>query len=423
MLDRTVAPEFHEIEKLNIRQAEKYDSTNHLPFYFVRSGGQPVIKLEFILSGGTWNEHRAGAAELTSRLLTEGTKSYSSAQISENFDALGAFFEINSGVDFITVNFYFLEKHLQGVLPMIREILEEPTFPNSEFETVKNISFQTLKVNFEKTSFLASKHFRMSLFGESHPYGKIIEPDQIGQLEVSNIAEHYQGAIRGKHTLCLASGQFSDDTLHKLGSFISSLDFGPSAATALEHGIPERQSAVQRIEKEGSVQGSIRIGKTTITPSHDDYFNLMVSNEVLGGYFGSRLMKNIREEKGLTYGIYSQIVNLNHSSFFTIGADVRKELIDQAIDEVKKEIRILRSEPVEWDELQTVRNYLLGQIQSSINTPFALADKFKTIFLRGFDYSYYDGMVETIKSITPDKIMETTEKYLHEDTMNTVVVG
>lgn len=423
MLDRTHPPEFHTIEQLNIRQAQEVQTINNLPFYFVRSGTQRVLKIELILNGGSWFEqHHPGVSSITSKMLSEGTKNYSSSEISEIFDGIGAFFEIGSGSDYVTMSFYLLEKHLIKVLPVIKEILEEPVFPQSELSTIRNISSQSLKVNFQKSSFLSSKLFKQQLYGESHPYGKLVKPEDIDIIKLIDVESHYTNAIKGNILLALVSGNFSDSTLNLLKEFFQER-YLTKKTSENTYSIDSAKSQYKYEEKDDAVQSSIRLGNLSLSPHHSDYFNLLVANETLGGYFGSRLMKNIREEKGLTYGIYSQIVNLNESSHLVIGADVKKDLVNQAIEEVKSEIRILRTEKVGQDELETVKNYLLGQIQSSINTPFALADKFKTIYLRGFDYSYYDKMVETIKNITSDQIMETMNDHMNEEDMYVVVVG
>lgn len=422
MLDRTVPPEFHTIDSLHIRQAEKVPTNNNLPFYFIRSGTQNVLKIEMILKGGSWFENKSGVSSITSKMLSEGTKSYSSIQISESFDGIGAFFEISTGSDYQTLSFYLLEKHLLRILPLIKEILEEPLIPEEELITVKNISSQTLRVNFQKSSFESSKLYRQQLFGDAHPYGNTVKPEDIQLIDRSDVNQHYNESIKGNVLLAVASGNFEDSTLNHLKDFFGNCYFNQKMSDK-NPSIRSSDNKYLYKEKDDAVQSSIRLGSFSISPHHDDYFKLLVANETLGGYFGSRLMKNIREEKGLTYGIYSQLVNLKSSSYWVIGADVKKDLVEQAIEEVKKEIKKLRTDKVGKEELETVRNYLLGQIQSSISTPFALADKFKTIYLRGFDYSYFDNMVDTIKNITSSEILDTMNNYMDEDNMYVVVVG
>lgn len=154
-----------------------------------------------------------------------------------------------------------------------------------------------------------------------------------------------------------------------------------------------------------------------------DYAEAIFVTHILGGYFGSRLMKNIREEKGLTYGIYAAIHPLQKDSYFVIGADVNKENLNLTMDEIRKELKILRTEKISADELHTAKNHFIGSLQSEITTPFAHADKNKSIVLGNLPQDFYHQMILTIDSITPEKIMEISEVHFHEDALSTVSVG
>jgi predicted Zn-dependent peptidase len=182
-------------------------------------------------------------------------------------------------------------------------------------------------------------------------------------------------------------------------------------------------SAKETVEKEDSLQSSIRIGKRLFTRKHPDYFKMLVLNEVFGGYFGSRLMKNIREEKGYTYGISSNLVTLRHDGFLVMGTDVKKEFTGPTIDEVYKEMEVLRKEPVGEEELQTVKNYMIGSFAGSLNSPFAIADNFKTIYFEGMSYDFFEHYIENILDTSAQDLMQLANTYLQPDTMLEVVVG
>ena len=150
---------------------------------------------------------------------------------------------------------------------------------------------------------------------------------------------------------------------------------------------------------------------------------MVIVNEILGGYFGSRLMRNIREDKGFTYGIRSGISNLKHAGFWSVSTEVKKQYRDQTINEIHKEIQLLKQTPVSEEELETVKNYMSGTFISAIDTPFALADKFKTIHYSGLDYDYYERYFQSINNITAERIQELSRKYLIKEQMTTVMVG
>ena len=150
---------------------------------------------------------------------------------------------------------------------------------------------------------------------------------------------------------------------------------------------------------------------------------MLVLNTILGGYFGSRLMKNIREEKGYTYGISSHIISLHHSGYLTIVSEVGADVYKKAITEIYKEIKILREKPVPYDELTLVKNYLLGELLRMFDGPFALADSFRSILEYGLNYDFFNKGIDTVKNITPEEILSLARKYLNEESFTQVVAG
>ncbi|HYC86051.1 MAG TPA: insulinase family protein, partial [Chryseosolibacter sp.] len=189
------------------------------------------------------------------------------------------------------------------------------------------------------------------------------------------------------------------------------------------HPLPDTAVFHEAISKEGSVQASIRTGRRFIMRNHPDYHVSVFVAHVLGGYFGSRLMKNIREEKGLTYGIYASIQPLQHAGFLVIGADVNRENVDVTLDEIRKELRSLRTEAIPQAELETAKNHFIGTLQAEITTPFAHADKIKTIILSQLSTDFYQKMIAEVSEINPARIMEITDRYFHEDSFSSVSVG
>jgi zinc protease len=185
--------------------------------------------------------------------------------------------------------------------------------------------------------------------------------------------------------------------------------------------LPKGESIL--IEKEGAMQSSIRMGKQLITRKHPDFFTMMLLNEILGGYFGSRLMKNIREEKGLTYGISSNLALFGQAGYFVIGTDVKREFTQQTIDEIHKEIKILQTELVTENELETVKNYMVGSFAGSLNTPFDITDRYKVIFSENLPLDFYQNYIPNIQQISNVMLLEAANKYLDVDSLFEIVVG
>jgi zinc protease len=418
MLDRTMAPAFHKSSNLDILNAEIITLENGVSIYAITGGQQDVIKIELIFNAGRWFEPKTGAAHFAATLISKGTADKSSFDIARIFDRYGAHLEIHPGLDVVSVALYSLTKNLKPVLDLLLEIVSKSSYPEKELEQSKTIFLQNLQVNNEKTSFQASKLFRKHVFGENHPYGKELE-ENINFLTREDVATFYSEFF--KDVFILVSGKISSENLEQITEVFSSFSYRANKAQAhlLIADMPSRILA----EKEGSVQSSIRMGKRFIGRNHSDYFDVLLLNHILGGYFGSRLMKNIREEKGLTYGIYASIHTLMHDNYIVIGADVNKENLDITFREIHKELARLRTEKIDANELDTAKNHFIGSLQSEITTPFSHADKWKNMLLHGLSRDYYSRLVQRIDVVNAEDLATAAEKYYAKDSFYEIAVG
>jgi zinc protease len=419
MTHRTVAPPFKRSLHFELIEPLRVTLRNGIETYFVSGGKQDVIKIELIVKAGRWIENAWGASHFTSNLLLKGTEQKSSFQIAQTFDFYGAHVEISPGLDVVSVSLYTLTKNLAPTLALLLEVFTLSVFPEKELEQSKNIYLQQLKVNNEKTSFQASKLIRKNLFGESHPYGKELEEKEVTPLSHHHLHYHYETFF--KDLFIIVSGKVSDQDQKSIADTFSSLPVQPVPQKDwhTEVSLPFRQIA----DKEGSVQSSIRIGKRFIGRNHPDYYDVLLLNHILGGYFGSRLMKNIREDKGLSYGIYSSVNTLRNDSYVVIGSDVSKMNLGLAFDEIRKELTRLRVEKVSAEELETARNHFIGSLQSQITTSFAHADKVKNIILYSLPQNHYQKMIARLDAVKSDDLITTAENYFREESFYEVAVG
>ena len=419
MLNRKAAPPFVRSTSFNLIRPEESTLQNGIRVFFVPGGSQDVLKIELIFDAGKWFEQTAGAAYFTSHLLSKGTRGRSSFEIAQLFDQYGAHLEVNAGVDFVSIALYSLTRKLAPVLELLMEILSEPTFPEKEFQQARSVFIQNLRVNNEKTSYVASKVFRKSLFGESHPYGGDLEEPEANALETSHLQRHFSQFFNS--ATLFVSGKI------EVGNKALILDTFAKAPQGKKREYPDHTIAPgerhQRLKKKDSVQSSLRMGARSLMRAHPDYVPLLFVSHILGGYFGSRLMKNIREEKGLTYGIAASLHALRHDSYLLIGADVNKENVDLTFEEIRKELKKLRTTKVPDAELTATRNHFIGSLQSEITTPFAHAEKIKTIHLFNLGQGHYQQMIERIENITSLEIAEISAKYLDESSFNETAVG
>lgn len=426
ILDRTQAPTFRAIQTVQLPPVETYPLTNGTPLHLIAVNQQPVLRLEIIIEAGTWYEQpdEIGAAFFALKMLAEGTRIRSSAQISEAFDRYGAFLELSSGPDRASLVVYCLTKHLASILPLVCELLTEPTFPEKELADLRNITAQNLRVNLEKNSYLASVRFREILFGQGHPYGRSQQLNVVESITQATVVQFYERVIRQQPFRVLLAGQASEAEITLIDQSLGQLPLTAPIAVPTHTIQPDHDAAgAILVEKPASLQSSIRMGRKLFSRHHPDFIKTLVMNEVLGGYFGSRLMKNIREEKGFTYGISSNLASFRREGYFLIGTDVKKEFTQQTLDEIRKEIDRMQTELVPADELETVTNYMAGEFVGSLNTPFEIADRYKVILLDGLPDDFLSSYVTKLRAVSPEAIRDAARQYLQPENLLEVVVG
>jgi zinc protease len=425
MLNRAQAPSFKTIDTINIIKANHTKFSNGIDFYSLSAGSQEIVKIEFIFKAGMYHQAASLIASSTNNLLEVGSKSYSANQISDGIDFYGSFLELHVEQDFAIVSLFSLNKYLNESLKFIEELIKYPTFPDDEFKLYITNKKQNHFINSQKGDVLVRRKFSQLLYGEKHPYGLTVVDNDFDRINISEIKDFFSQYYTSNNCTIIASGNLPDSITETLNSFFGEKKWGQTNDLILpkSYSIETTKQQKHFIYKEDAIQSAIRVGRVLFNKTHPDYFKFQVLNAILGGYFGSRLMANIREDKGYTYGIGSGVVNLVNTGSFYISTEVGNNVTSQTLKEIYKEIKILREKLVSVDELETVRNYILGQFLRSVDGPFALADKFKAIWEYNLDYTYFDLYFNAIKTVTPNDIIDLANKYLQEKDLLECVVG
>ncbi len=420
-MNRTIAPNFVNITSIDIQEAEHLKLKNDLDLYYVNAGSQDIIKIELLCPAGMYHQQRSLVASAANNMLVEGTSKLNADQLADQIDYFGAFFEHEAMQDSANVTLYTLKKHMHATLPLFKQAIFDSILPEAEFATFLNNKKQKHFINNEKVSIIARRQFSNLLF-QNHPYGTMVQDHDFDSLQLSEVRDFYKTHYQTVKPTLVLSGRIEPlDIAHIETQFggIQNLQTFQNP----EHKLAELHPQKHFIEKKDAIQSAIRIGRLLFNKTHKDYFGMQVLNCILGGYFGSRLMANIREDKGYTYGIGSGIASLKQAGYFFISTEVGAEVTKDALIEIYKELALLRDELVSEDELSTVKSYMLGNILRSIDGPFALAEKFKSIFEYGLDYTYYSRYVVAIQNITPETIQSLANEYLQEKDLLELVVG
>ena len=419
MLDRRTPPNFSTEFQFNLPSPEIIALKDNLSLVWLKEIQQDIVKVDFVFEAGKWHEPKKGVSYFTGHMLEKGTSNFTSEKIASVLDQQGAQLEISSGADFTSVSLYSLTKNFEAVLPLVIEILSVPSFPEDEFALVSSIFLDTLKVNNEKNGFVASRIFNKNVFGGNHPYGRYLEEADINAISTTDLRSFFLNSFSpieiyvtgnlNKHQFSLLTNEINRlrNQSKKMPSIIDSV--GGLVA--------------EKIVWDKSLQSAIKIGKKTINRSHADYPGMLLANHILGGYFGSRLMKNIREEKGLTYGIHSSVTSYLNSGVFSISTETNKNKADQTISEIEKEIEKLLSVPVDKTELGTAKNHFLGNLQLEVSNPFAVTEKLKNIRLNKLPASYYQDLYKAIIVASDSDILRITNEYLSPASFHLAVVG
>lgn len=423
-INRKLSPAFKTIEKIEMIHANEKRLRNNIPVYAINAGTQEIIKIEFLFSAGMYQQEMPLQAASVNSMLEEGTSKMNAAQIADAVDFYGAFLEVGVEQDNASVVLYTLNKHLKATLPVVEQIIKDAVFPQHELDTHLKNKKQKFLVNNQKVATLARKRFSELIFGEKHPYGIDVKEPDFELIKREHLIDFYRTYYRSNNCKIIMAGKVSDDVYQQLDEHFGGSDW--AEVSKMKANTKEVVSVKERehiIFKEDALQSAIRIGKIMFNKTHADFHPMQVLNTLYGGYFGSRLMSNIREDKGYTYGIGSGMVSLKHSGYFFISTEVGVDVCKNALHEIYFEMDRLKTELVSPDELKLVKNYMLGTFLRNTDGPFALADRFKGLVEYGLGYDYFDRYMSTVKGITAEQLRDLANKYFDKASMIELVAG
>lgn len=422
MINRKIAPPIKRIEKLNLPKSQKKRLSNGIPVHIINMGTQDVLKLQLVFNAGRPYEKKKLIAKATSRLLKEGTTNLSSAAIAEQIDFYGATLSTPTNLDHSNLVFYSLSKHFKTLIPLVAELLLQPSFPQEELNTYLENSKRRLQVDLTKNDVVAYRKITEFIFGKEHPYGYNSNHRAYNRVERTDLLGHFQKHFNARNCQLFISGKVTEETLKLLEEHIGQLPVGRKSrlpTLKLTTETPQKR----HIDIPNSMQTAIRIGKRIMGRTHPDFAGFTVLNTIFGGYFGSRIMMNIREDKGYTYNIYATQDTMLHDACFYVSTEVGSEFTQKAIKEIYKEIDILQNDLVPAEELQMVRNYMLGNMLNMVDGPFHVADVIKTLVLNKMPFSDFDKLIATVNTITPQELRDLAQKYFRKEEMWEVTAG
>lgn len=421
-LDRSKAPEFNIPSDFELITPTTLNLDSGLKFYFFKTPGIDAVKLEVVGKSARNRipKEHVLIPSFTLQMILEGTRDFSEEELSEFFDfhateAQPVLSYTHEGLSLLST-----KRHLEAILPRFISLFTQATFPSESLEKRKSQRRLSLKLEKEKSSSRSSQLFRTALFGAEHLYGQEVNEEHIDLISSDMLIDYYLNHLWQDCEIFL-SGDLDHSQLNFLSKWLEKI---PSKRMVYER-LDQPGMITLKIheERKDALQSSLRIGYWSISKSHSDYHGLSIFNTILGGYFGSRLVKNIREDKGHTYGINSSLVELGEYNYWVIGADVQKAYLNEVIQEVYAEIDRLSTELVSEEELEILRNYLIGQLLSRFSSSFDLMDRFKAVHHSGLDLSYYQRKLDYLKKVTPQDLLRIGQTYFSAHPFVEVSVG
>lgn len=397
---------------------------NGVPVYLLGNGAVDLLRIEFVFNAGQLMESVQLAASAANAMLTEGTEIHDAASLNDLIDSTGAIFNHSADKDRAGLVVITLARKLEEVMSLAEEVLFHPSFPEKEFRMLTDKRLQAFLTGRQKTSVIAREAFYQALCGEKNPYGRIPSAGDYTALTTADLRTFHSQHYTAGNMYITVAGRNPEQAVPVLERHFSGDDTGRWHKPL----IPQLQfltAGPGRLFREvnNSVQSTVRMGWQGITRDHPDYQGLQVATMILGGYFGSRLMRNIREEKGYTYGIHAVAGAFHGIGYITIMTDVANNYREDTLREIRKEINGLREKEPGDGEMTLVRNHLMGELARMFDGPFAVAEAIRGVIDYDAGSDYYTRFADTVRTVSPGKIKELFNTYFSLDEAFEIIAG
>jgi len=370
------------------------------------------------------SDRAVGLAELTATVLRTGTNARTSRQIEEDLRRLGADLGASAGQDTSAISFAGLSEFAEPLLRLVNELAREAAFPDAEFERERRQKLEEVKLERTSPGFLASERLRKVLFG-AHPYAKISPSEaKLAAYKRDDLVTVYREIYTPENALLVLVGDFDPQAMLKLAESVFGSWAGKKPAAKPTPALPQFHGRrVYLVHNPGSVQTQILAGCHAITRKNPDWIPLGLTNSLYGGAFNSRLVMNIREDKGYTYSPRSGVSPLREHGYFSVSAAVRNDVVAASLTEIFYEIDKLRSVPVPEPELADAQNYLSGVFSLGLATQEGLLTQFATSALHELPDDYLETYRDKVRALKPADLLAMARKYFDSANMQIVVVG
>lgn len=419
-MNRAIQPPHTPPNKLEIQFPKQIALQNGVQLFWLDDVKDASVKLDIEWCAGSKYQHKKLTANFTNKLLLSGNDSRLGSEIAEEIDFHGGFLQHELDRDHAGITLYGLTDNIHEIFSVFEEAMMTCTFPTLEFEKERSVSLMRFKIDAQKVKNQCSRKFTQAIFGAESTYGQLAEVSDFEAIQREDVIEFYNEFYLSSNLAIFLVGNVEDRFIQKLDAWSAKLK--PKKLNKAVVSVQQEKGRMD-VAVPNALQSAIRFGRLFIDKNHPDYFKFQLLNTAFGGYFGSRLMTNIREDKGYTYGIGSNAVVMEEASYFYISTEVGVEVKEATISEIMTEMNRLRTELIPEEELARVKNYMLGDFLRHADGAIAMMENFKNIHFNQLKDTYYSDYIVAINEASPEELMAIANKYLDPTDYTIVTAG
>ena len=397
---------------------------NGVRVYRLAGARKGVVRLDILFKGGYGAQVKPLQAMFVNRMLREGAGAMSADDIARKLDYYGAWIDAYSSQGCNHLTLTAMSKHFRPLVELLEEMVKNPRFPAENLEVVKRNNKSHFIVNSNKVDIVSQRYFENSLWGEGHRFAYMVQADDYDAITTDDLREYHGRVYNSGNCTLFIAGDADESMMQLLADKFGAASWGVGGVVSeTEVAVPDSIYGPRRITVEGVLQSSVKIGFMLPPSLPDDLHRFRFLSVLLGGYFGSRLMSNIREETGYTYHIDAGLDAYGKQYAFVICSEADDCYVEALIEEVGKELLRLVNEPIPEAEVELVRNYILGELCREYEERFAKSEAFINAWLSGEPFESVNDYIRVVRSVTPAQLAETARRYLGGRQLIEIVAG
>lgn len=423
-LNRSIAPKVCGYNQLSLPTVRSSRLDNGIPLtIYDSSDSLDVNRLSLMWDGGMCESQNASIASLSADMLREGSQCRSGAEIAEVLEFNGSWLKTTVSSHHTNLVLYSLNSKIDQVFPLLNEIVTVPSYPERETAVLREKMVARARVDMEKVEYHCALSNRKMICGANHPLSICLSPEELALITTNDLREHHSRIFVPAGLGIYLSGRISPKIEDKINDVFGQVQISRPAQSLNVIPFQHSNEKLCVVKCEGALQSALKLTIPTINRNHEDYLDLRLVVAALGGYFGSRLMTNIREDKGYTYGVSASLLGYREGGIVNIDTQCDNKYVYPLIEEIKKEITLLKNEGVNGDELSRLQNYIMTSLVAMLDSPFTIIEFYETLKLIGLSSDYFKQQVQAVKNITSERIAQIASQYLNLENMYISIAG